>query len=116
MPLLLNVAVMFLSSIVTPNGQFLHCAAVAFSERHNHSATWAGCLRRQIRPLTVGCGLASAANTVSSGGMWWRGLTSWSLRGPVRSLAQHDRKVYCYLVTLKSVITSPATSWRSGQE
>jgi hypothetical protein len=39
MPLLSNVAVMFLSSIVvlTPKGQLLDCATVAFSERHNHS-------------------------------------------------------------------------------
>jgi hypothetical protein len=46
------------------------------------AATWVGCLRRQIR--SVGCGLATAANAVSTVGMCWCGLTSWSRRGPAR--------------------------------
>jgi len=40
MPLLSDV-VIFLSSVVvlTPNGQFLHCVTIVFSERRNVTAT-----------------------------------------------------------------------------
>jgi hypothetical protein len=64
--------------------------------------SWVGCLRTHIWP--VGCVLATAADKVNTGGIGWFVRTSGLPVGQYSYVPQHNRSVYCYQVTLKSVI------------